>query len=257
MLAMSLAAARHDVQDGGAAGARSTCGRRALDLRDPLAGRRACENIPPARRSPHIVLSKHSSTWETLSLTQYFPPLAYVAKKELLSIPFFGWGFAIGVADHHRPQGRHGRNAADRNAGTRALRAGLLDRHLSRGNAHSGGHAREVQDRRRATRARRSTCRSSRSRTTPAICGRRALFGKQPGTITMSIGKPITPTGKEPLALMQEVEALDRRRGRATGVSRRDARAGPPRTCAWTTITRGPDAARRRATACPSASSCR
>ncbi len=53
------------------------------------------ENIPTGEAlSPHIVLSKHSSTWETLSLTQYFPSLAYVAKKELLSIPFFGWGFA-------------------------------------------------------------------------------------------------------------------------------------------------------------------
>ena len=53
------------------------------------------ENIPTGTAlSPHIVLSKHSSTWETLSLTQYFPNLAYVAKKELLSIPFFGWGFA-------------------------------------------------------------------------------------------------------------------------------------------------------------------
>jgi 1-acyl-sn-glycerol-3-phosphate acyltransferase len=41
------------------------------------------------------VLSKHSSTWETLALTMFFPPLAYVAKKELLSIPFFGWGFAL------------------------------------------------------------------------------------------------------------------------------------------------------------------
>ena len=50
------------------------------------------ENIPS---TPHIVLSKHSSTWETLALTLFFPPLAYVAKKELLSIPFFGWGFAL------------------------------------------------------------------------------------------------------------------------------------------------------------------
>ncbi len=40
-------------------------------------------------------MSKHSSTWETLALTLFFPPLAYVAKKELLSIPFFGWGFAL------------------------------------------------------------------------------------------------------------------------------------------------------------------
>jgi len=50
------------------------------------------ENIPS---TPHIVMSKHSSTWETLALTQIFPPLAYVAKKELLSIPFFGWAFRL------------------------------------------------------------------------------------------------------------------------------------------------------------------
>ena len=77
------------------------------------------ENIPAT--PPHIVMSKHSSTWETLALTLFFPPLAYVAKKELLSIPFFGWGFALRVADHDRPQGRHRRDAADRDAGPRAL----------------------------------------------------------------------------------------------------------------------------------------
>src|SRR5690349_11567266 len=52
------------------------------------------ENIPP-RASPHVVMSKHSSTWETLALNFIFPPLAFVAKKELLSIPFFGWGFSL------------------------------------------------------------------------------------------------------------------------------------------------------------------
>ena len=52
------------------------------------------ENIPP-RSSPNIVISKHSSTWETLQLNFLFPPLAFVAKKELLSIPFFGWAFTL------------------------------------------------------------------------------------------------------------------------------------------------------------------
>src|SRR5258708_31285000 len=52
------------------------------------------ENIPPAS-SPQIVMSKHSSTWETLALNFLFPPLAFVAKKELLSIPFFGWAFTL------------------------------------------------------------------------------------------------------------------------------------------------------------------
>src|SRR5262249_53065504 len=48
------------------------------------------ENIPA---TPHVIMCKHSSTWETLALNLYFPPLAFVAKKELLKIPFFGWGF--------------------------------------------------------------------------------------------------------------------------------------------------------------------
>src|SRR5256886_14039446 len=50
------------------------------------------EHIPPPS-PPHIVMSKPSSTWETLELNFLFPPLAFVAKKELLGIPFFGWAF--------------------------------------------------------------------------------------------------------------------------------------------------------------------
>src|SRR5215468_3462 len=67
-------------------GARWICG-----IRHRVIG---AENIPPPA-SPHIVMSKHSSTWETLALNFLFPPLAFVAKKELLSIPFFGWAFTL------------------------------------------------------------------------------------------------------------------------------------------------------------------
>ena len=49
------------------------------------------ENVP---KTPFIVLSKHSSTWETLMLESVFTPGSFVAKKELLWVPFFGWGFA-------------------------------------------------------------------------------------------------------------------------------------------------------------------
>jgi 1-acyl-sn-glycerol-3-phosphate acyltransferase len=66
--------------------ARWICG-----IRHRVIGR---ENIPPTR-DPHIVMSKHSSTWETMALNFLFPPLAFVAKKELLSIPFFGWAFRL------------------------------------------------------------------------------------------------------------------------------------------------------------------
>ena len=41
---------------------------------------------------PVIVMSKHQSTWETLFLQQLFFPAVTVLKKELVHIPFFGWG---------------------------------------------------------------------------------------------------------------------------------------------------------------------
>ncbi len=53
---------------------------------------RGLENIP---QQPCVVLSKHQSAWETLSLQLILPPHAWVAKRELLWIPFFGWLLAL------------------------------------------------------------------------------------------------------------------------------------------------------------------
>jgi len=50
------------------------------------------EHIP---NRPVVVMAKHQSTWETLFLHQYLPPVAWVIKRELLWIPFFGWGLAM------------------------------------------------------------------------------------------------------------------------------------------------------------------
>jgi len=49
------------------------------------------ENIPD---QTCIIFSKHQSTWETLALQIIFPPMAFVIKRELLWVPFFGWGLA-------------------------------------------------------------------------------------------------------------------------------------------------------------------
>src|SRR5574340_1774343 len=53
---------------------------------------RGLENIPG---EPCIVLCKHQSAWETLALQVIFPPQAWVLKRELLWLPFFGWGLAM------------------------------------------------------------------------------------------------------------------------------------------------------------------
>lgn len=50
------------------------------------------ENIPS---EPCIVLSKHSSAWETIAFSGIFPPHVYVIKRELLWLPFLGWGLGL------------------------------------------------------------------------------------------------------------------------------------------------------------------
>ena len=45
--------------------------------------------------TPAIVMAKHQSTWETLFLHQFLPPMAIVLKRELLWFPVFGWALAL------------------------------------------------------------------------------------------------------------------------------------------------------------------
>jgi len=50
------------------------------------------EHIPDR---PSIVISNHQSAWETLCFQLIFPEQSYIIKRELLLIPFFGWGLAL------------------------------------------------------------------------------------------------------------------------------------------------------------------
>jgi 1-acyl-sn-glycerol-3-phosphate acyltransferase len=56
------------------------------------------ENLPAGN---HIALWKHSSSWETIAMAVVFPQQVWVLKRELLLIPFVGWGIrqlhAIGI----------------------------------------------------------------------------------------------------------------------------------------------------------------
>ncbi len=54
---------------------------------------RGLEHLPDG---PAILLSKHESAWETMFYPSFFKrPLCFVFKRELLWIPFFGWGIAL------------------------------------------------------------------------------------------------------------------------------------------------------------------
>lgn len=54
-------------------------------------GLKYLDNIPGAA----IVMSNHQSTWETLAIQRFIPPQVWVLKRELMRIPFFGWGMAM------------------------------------------------------------------------------------------------------------------------------------------------------------------
>ena len=67
------------------------------------------EHLPASGAA--LVMAKHQSAWETLAMQQVLPNQTWVLKRELLWIPFFGWGLAMTAPV-----------AIDRSAGKRALK---------------------------------------------------------------------------------------------------------------------------------------
>ena len=65
--------------------AKVTCG-----IRYEIIGKEKLDNI----KMPVVVLSKHQCAWETFFLQGMFWPASTVLKKELLALPFFGWGLS-------------------------------------------------------------------------------------------------------------------------------------------------------------------
>jgi 1-acyl-sn-glycerol-3-phosphate acyltransferase len=161
------------------------------------------ENFPDA---PAIILSKHQSAWETIFLLANLPrPLVFVFKKEILYIPFFGWGIALlRMIPIDRKQGKNAFKSVVAH-GKRRLKDGqwiIMFPEGTRipvgqqGKYKSGGTRLAVE--------------------TGAVvvpialnsgeCWPKNSFIKKPGTVTVSVGKPISSEGKTPDELMEQVE---------------------------------------------------
>lgn len=161
------------------------------------------ENIP---ETPSIVLSKHQSAWETLAFQKIFPPQVWVLKKELLRIPFFGWGLAMTSPI-----------AIDRKSGKKALEQ-IVEQGKDR--LQQGFWIVVFPEGTRIPPGQRGKYRIGGAwlaahTNVPVVpvahnagefWGRNS-FVKSPGTITVSIGKPIDPTGMEASELNAQVEA--------------------------------------------------
>jgi 1-acyl-sn-glycerol-3-phosphate acyltransferase len=161
-------------------------------LKFSVAGR---ENIPAGN---HIVMSNHTSAWETIAHFLLFPEQVWVLKRELLWIPFVGWGLKV-----LRPI------AIDRGAGHKAvnqvieqgrdrLDAGLWVIIFPEGTRVNAGQTRKYGISGRLI--------VPLSHDAAKYWTRRSLL-KKPGTIHVVIGKPINPAGKEPRQLNDEVRS--------------------------------------------------
>ena len=166
------------------------------------------DNLPPAnRQSPVILLSKHQSTWETFTYPAIMShPLAYVFKRELLYIPFFGWAMARMDMIHID---RSKRNEAFNKVveqGRRILANGSWIIMFPEGT--------------RIARGQQGTYKTGGTRLavatgTPVVpiavasarCWPRKSLHVRPGVIDISIGKPIAVEGRDADELMREVQA--------------------------------------------------
>ncbi|MDC8446362.1 MAG: 1-acyl-sn-glycerol-3-phosphate acyltransferase [Nitrosomonas sp.] len=160
------------------------------------------ENIPD---KPSIVLSKHQSAWETLAFQKIFPPQVWVLKKELLRIPFFGWGLAM--TSPIAIDRSAGRSALDQvvEQGRDRLQQGFWVVIFPEGTRIPTGQ----KGRYRIGGAWLATHTGAPVVPVAHNAGEfwaRNAFIKKPGTITVSIGKPIDPSGMEPNALNAQVE---------------------------------------------------
>ena len=171
-----------------------------LGIRWQVIGR---ENLPDR---PIILLPKHQSTWETFFLVWSMPRhLCFVFKRELLYIPFFGWGIGLLKMIHiDRSKGRDAFESVV-SQGSQQLRdgrwvimfpEGTRTRPGSQGNYKTGGPRLAIR---------------TGTDVVPVALNSGHLwpkgkFIKKPGLITVSFGAPIASAGRSPDELTTEVE---------------------------------------------------
>jgi 1-acyl-sn-glycerol-3-phosphate acyltransferase len=158
------------------------------------------ERIPPGN---HIVMSNHTSAWETIAQFVIFPPHVWVLKRELLWIPFVGWGLKLLRSI-----------AIDRGVGHRAvnqvveqgkarLADGLWVIIFPEGTRVVTGETKRFGVSGALLAAATGKLMIPLSHNAGAFWPRRSII-KKPGTIRVVIGEAISPQGKNPRQLNEE-----------------------------------------------------
>jgi 1-acyl-sn-glycerol-3-phosphate acyltransferase len=161
------------------------------------------ENLPPGN---HVILMKHSSTWETYGIMILFQPLVWVMKREILWVPFVGWGCLLARCI-----------AIDRKAGAAAVNQVLaqgkdrMERFGAWVMVFPEGTRMAQGETRRYGSSGTLLAAQQRCKIVPVAHNaghfwpRRGLLKKR-GTIRVIIGPPIDPVGRDAREVNEEVQ---------------------------------------------------
>jgi len=164
------------------------------------------ERIPAGN---HIVMSNHTSAWETVAQFLIFPPQVWVLKRELMWIPFIGWGLKLlRSISINRGAGHRAVNQVIEQGKAR-LADGLWIIIFPEGTRVMAGDKRKygVSGAMLAIAAHKFIVPLSHN--AGEFWVRRGILKKR-GTVRVVIGEPIDATGKDPRGLNEQVrESID------------------------------------------------
>jgi len=164
------------------------------------------ENMP---KEPCVILSKHQSAWETMTIQDLVPAGAYcvfVLKKELLRVPLIGWGLAaMKMISIDRAAGK---DALDQVVvqGRERLKQGFYVILFPEGTRVAPGQKKRYKPG-GAYLATHVGCKVVPVAHNAGELWPRQAFLKTPGTVTMSIGPAFDATGMSEAEVNQRAEA--------------------------------------------------
>lgn len=158
-------------------------------------------NLPKA---PFVVLCNHQSMWETIFMQVLLPPQSWVLKRELLWIPFFGWGLAL-IKPIAVSRSKLSDIKVILNKGVQRLGEGLCVVFYPEGTRIAPG------SKRRYSRTGAALAIAAKAPVIPIAHNAgnfwpRGAWIKSPGTITIRIGKPIEPHDLNTAKLTSQAE---------------------------------------------------
>jgi len=160
------------------------------------------ENVPDF---PVVVMAKHQSAWETLFLEAKLPPQCWIVKKELLWLPFVGWGLiAVRCIAIDRSSGRNARDQIVEK-GAKRLQQGYWVTIFPEGTRIAPGKRGRYGLGGALLAARTSTPILPIAHNAGEVWGRYA-FRKRAGTIKVVVGPLIRTEGRDAASVNRELE---------------------------------------------------